>query len=59
MSLHHRTDADLAADVRMLVAELSKLCVELGKRGIEVNTLHYEGGAIKVGSIERITKEAL
>ena len=59
MSLRDRTDEDLAADVRMLVDELSKLCVELGRRGIEVNTLNYEGGAIKVHSVERITREAL
>ncbi len=59
MSLQTQTDEDLAADVRMLVADLSKLCVELGKRGIEVNLLNYEGGAMKVHSIERVTKEAL
>lgn len=59
MSLQNRTDEDLVADVRMLVGELSKLCVELGKRDIEVNLLNYEGGAVKVHSVERVKKEKL
>jgi hypothetical protein len=58
-TLANKTDGELAADARMLVAELSKVCVELSKRGIEVNTLNYEGGELKVHSIERITKEVL
>lgn len=59
MSLRNRTDEDLVADVKMLVAELSKMCVELARRGIESDLLSYQGGAVEIKNFERVKREAL
>lgn len=58
MGLKDKTDAELAADTYMVAAELSSLCMELTRRGITVETLHYSSGKVEI-DIKRITEEKL
>jgi hypothetical protein len=53
-----KSDADLAADVRMVAQELSGLLGELKQRRIEWDTRHYDSGRIEV-EIYRTNREDL
>lgn len=61
MSAHaDKTDAELAADARMLVAELSEIRSELKRRGVEFDVFSYGGGErMEAKNFERVTREAL
>jgi hypothetical protein len=55
-----KTDAELVADVRMLVGELSELRAELKRRDIEFDVFSYGGGErMEAKNFERVTREAL
>lgn len=53
-----RTDEELAADARMLAAELSKVRTALAHRGVEVDLITWCEGKIEL-TIERVTREKL
>lgn len=59
MSVHaDKTDVELAADARMIVAALSRIRAEAARRGIEIELLTYSDGRVEV-QIERVTREKL
>jgi len=53
-----KTDAELAADVRMIVAALTRIRTEAAKRGIEMDLMTYYDGRVEV-QIERVRREKL
>lgn len=53
-----KTDRELAADARMIVAALTRIRTEAAKRGIEIDILTYYDGKVEV-QIERVTREKL
>lgn len=58
MSMAEKTDAELAADARMIVAALTRIRTEAAKRGIEIDLLTYYDGKVEV-QIERVKREKL
>ena len=54
-----KTDQELVADARMLTRELSKVRVELERRGVESDVLTYQGGKVEITNFERVTREKL
>lgn len=58
LSLSDKTDAELAADARMIVAALSRIRVEACRRSIDIDLLHYSDGTLQV-EIERVKREKL
>ena len=53
-----KSDEELVSDARMLVAELSKLNIELRRRDIESYLPEYEGGEIRA-EYTRVKRERL
>lgn len=58
LELARKSDEEVVADVRMLVQELSRHSLELKRRKIEIDYLHYSDGSAKV-EIYRSTREDL
>lgn len=58
MSMADKTDAELAADARMIVAALTRIRTEATKRGIEIDLVTYYDGKVDV-QIERVRREML
>ncbi|WP_208280122.1 hypothetical protein [Massilia oculi] len=58
IAIAEKTDAELAADARMIVAALSRIRVEACKRKIDIDLLQYSDGTLQV-EIERVTREKL
>lgn len=58
IAITDKSDAELAADARMIVAALSRIRAELHKRGIESDLLTWSEGKVEV-QIERVKREAL
>lgn len=53
-----KSDEELVSDARMLVAELSKLNIELRRRAIEGYFPEYEGGEIRA-EFTRVQRQPL
>lgn len=53
-----KTDQELAADARMIVAALSRIRTEAARRGIDIDITPYYDGKVEV-QIERVTREKL
>ena len=48
-----KTDQELAADARMIVAALSRIRTEARRRGIDIDLLTWEDGKVEA-TIERV-----
>jgi hypothetical protein len=53
-----KTDVELAADARMIVAALARIRTEARRRGIEIDLVCWEEGKVEA-MIERVTREKL
>jgi hypothetical protein len=53
-----QSDKDLASAAHMLAAELSKITVELGRRGVETSVRHYADESVEL-QIKRVTRQEL
>ena len=53
-----KSDVELAADARMIVAALTRIRTELHRRGIEADLLTWSEGKVEV-QLERVTRERL
>lgn len=58
IAITDKSDVELAADARMIVAALTRIRTELHRRGIEVDLLTRSEGKVEV-QIERVTREKL
>jgi 7,8-dihydro-6-hydroxymethylpterin-pyrophosphokinase len=53
-----KSDQELAADARMIVAALGRIRTEARRRGIDIDLLVWDEGKVEV-TIERVTREKL
>ena len=58
MTTTDRTDVELAADARMIVAALARIRTEAHRRGIDFDLLTWSEGKVEV-QIERVVREKL
>ena len=58
IAITDKSDVELAADARMIVAARTRIRTELHRRGIEVDLLTRSEGKVEV-QIERVTREKL
>ena len=56
--MSEKSDVELAADARMIVAALARIRTEAHRRGIEIDLLTWSEGKVEV-QIERVRREKL
>lgn len=57
-TMSEKSDVELAADARMIVAALARIRTEAHRRGIEIDLLTWSEGKVEV-QIERVRREKL
>lgn len=58
VSMSEKSDVELAADARMIVAALTRIRTEAYRRGIEIELLTWHEGKVEL-LIERVRREKL
>lgn len=58
IAITDKTDAELAADARMIAAALTRIRTELHRRGIESDVRYWTDGKVEL-DIERVQREKL
>ena len=58
MTAPEKTDVELVADARMIVAALTRIRTEARRRGIDIDLITWEEGRVEA-TIERVTREKL
>ena len=58
MKTETKTDVELVADARMIVAALARIRTEAKRRGIDIDLITWDEGKVEA-QIERVTREKL
>lgn len=58
MKTETKSDVELAADARMIVAALARIRIEARRRGIDIDLICWDDGKVEA-QIERVTREKL